>query len=137
MRHIFVNLAVKDLQASMAFYRALGFDFDPQFTNDMGACVIIEENIHAMLLTEAFFGTFTSKALCDAKQSTEVLNCLSCDSRAHVDELVDKALVAGGRIVRPANDHGFMYDRAIEDLDGHIWELAYMDMSAFPQGGAV
>lgn len=133
MRQIFVNVAVKDLKASMAFYRALGFDFNQQFTNDMAACMIVEENIHAMLITEDYFKTFTPKAIADAKQNSELLLALSCDSRAQVDELADKAVAAGGRIVRPTNDHGFMYDRAFEDLDGHIWEMVYMDMSAMPQ----
>jgi len=132
MRQIFVNVAVKDLPAAMAFYRALGFEFNAQFTNDAAACLVIEENIHAMLVTEAYFKTFTPKALCDAKHNTEVLIALSCDSRAHVDELIGKAVAAGARIPRDANDHGFMYDRAFEDLDGHIWELCYMDMSAMP-----
>lgn len=133
MRQIFVNLAVKDLPAAMAFYRALGFEFNAQFTNDAAACLVVEENIHAMLVTEAYFKTFTPKALCDAKNNTEVLIALSCDSRAQVDQLADKAIAAGGRIPRKPNDHGFMYDRAIEDLDGHIWELVYMDMSAMPK----
>ena len=133
MRHIFVNVAVKDLKASMTFFKALGFDFNMQFTNDAAACLVIEENIKAMLITEAYFKTFTPKPLCAAKQSTEVLIALSCDSRAHVDTLTDKAVAAGGRVVRETNDHGFMYDRAFEDLDGHIWELVYMDMQALPQ----
>lgn len=134
MRQIFVNVAVADLQASVAFYRAMGFAFNPLFTNDRAASVAIAENIHVMLLPEAFFQTFTPKPLCDAKRSTEVLIALSCDSRAQVDELIDKAVAAGGRVVRPTNDHGFMYERAFEDIDGHIWEFAYMDMNAFPRG---
>jgi predicted lactoylglutathione lyase len=132
MRQIFVNLAVKDLDASMKFFRALGFDFNVQFTNEAAACLVIEENIHAMLITEAYFRTFTPKPLADAKQNSEVLIALSCDSRAHVDTLTDKAVAAGGRVIRETNDHGFMYDRAFEDLDGHIWELVYMDMTAVP-----
>jgi predicted lactoylglutathione lyase len=117
----------------MAFFKALGFDFNKQFTGETAACLVIEENIFAMLLTEAYFKTFTPKTLCDAKQSTEVLLALSCDSRAQVDTLIEKVLAAGGRIARPAADHGFMYERAFEDLDGHIWELVYMDMAALPQ----
>ena len=133
MRHIFVNVAVKNLAASMAFFKAMGFEFNMQFTNETAACLIIEENIHAMLLTERYFKTFTPKPLVDAKQSTEILIALSCDSRAHVDDLVAKAVAAGGRVVREPNDHGFMYDQAFEDLDGHIWELCYMDMAALRQ----
>jgi predicted lactoylglutathione lyase len=133
MRQIFVNLAVKNLDASMKFFRTLGFEFDQQFTNEMGACLVIEQNIHAMLLTEAFFKTFTSRTLCDTKQSIEVLLALSCDSRAEVDAIAEKAVAAGGRLPRPTADHGFMYERAFEDLDGHVWELVYMDMAAWPQ----
>lgn len=132
MRQIFVNVAVKSLDASVAFFRAMGFDFNMRYTNEVAACLVIDENIHVMLLRERYFETFTPKPLADAKQSTEVLIALSCDSRAHVDALIDKAVAAGGRVIRETNDHGFMYDRAFEDLDGHIWELAYMDMAALP-----
>lgn len=123
---IFVNLPVKDLSRSMAFFTSLGFAFDPKFTNEDAACMVVAENIHVMLLVEPFFLTFTKKALCDATKSTEVLLCLSCESRAQVDEVVAKAVVAGGRVAREPQDHGFMYDHAYEDLDGHIWELIYM-----------
>jgi predicted lactoylglutathione lyase len=133
MRHIFVNVAVADLDASMAFFKTLGFEFNMQFTNDAAACLIIDENIHAMLITEAYFKTFTPKPLCDAKKSSEVLIALSCDSRTQVDTLAEKAVAAGGRIIRETNDHGFMYDRAFEDLDGHVWEMFYMDMTALPK----
>lgn len=133
MRQIFVNVAVRDLDASMTFFKALGFEFNMLFTNETAASLIIEENIHVMLLREPFFKTFTPRALCDAKKNSEVLLALSCDSRAHVDALIDKAVAAGGRVIRETNDHGFMYDRAFEDLDGHIWELAYMDMTALPK----
>lgn len=132
MRQIFVNVAVSNLDASKAFYRALGFEFNALFTNDAAASLAIEENIHVMLLPETYFKTFTPKALADAKRNTEVLIALSCDSRADVDAMIDKAVAAGGRVVRETNDHGWMYDRAFEDLDGHIWELAYMDMAALP-----
>ena len=125
-KQIFVNLAVSDLKRSMAFFRGLGFDFNPQFTNEQGACMLIGENIHAMLLDTAFFRTFTSKAVCDAKQSTEVLVCLSCESRAEVDALVAKAVAGGGRAHREPQDHGFMYGHGFEDPDGHVWELVHM-----------
>jgi predicted lactoylglutathione lyase len=125
-KQIFVNLPVKDLKRSMTFFKALGLSFDPQFTNDQGACLVIGDNNFAMLLVEDFFQGFTSKAIVDAEQSTEVLVCLSCESRTEVDELVAKAVAAGGRAPRPPLDHGFMYGHGFEDLDGHIWELVHM-----------
>jgi len=133
MRQMFVNLPVKDLQHSMNFYRALGFDFDPQFTNETAACMIVEQNIFVMLVTEAFFKTFTPRPLCDAHKNTEVLVCISCDSRAQVDELIVNATKAGGTIPRPVQDHGFMYSHAFADVDGHIWEPMWMDASAMGQ----
>jgi len=129
-KQIYVNLPVKDLKRSMAFFTALGFGFEPKFTNDSAACLIVAENIFIMLLIESFFMTFTKKELCDAKKSTEVLVCLSCDSRAQVTDLVAKATAAGGTIPREPQDHGFMYGHAFEDLDGHIWELIYMEPGA-------
>ena len=125
-KQIYVNLPVKDLARSIAFFKALDFNFNPQFTNDQGACMVIGENIDAMLLVEAFFKTFTTKAVCDAMRSTEVLVCLSCESRAEVDALVSKALAAGGASPRPPQDHGIMYGHGFEDLDGHLWELVHM-----------
>ena len=126
-KQIFVNLPVKDLNKSKAFFAALGYTFNPQFTNEHGACMIISENsIYAMLLTEEFFKTFTSKQIAKAHEVTEVLNCLSCESREEVDGLVAKAVAAGGRAPRAPQDHGFMYGHSFEDLDGHTWELAYM-----------
>ena len=130
---IFVNLPVKDLKRSMAFFTALGYAFNPQFTDETAACMVISEHIYAMLLVESFFKTFTPKAIADATKSTEVLLCLSCESRAEVDAQVAKAVGAGGSTPNKANDHGFMYQHGFQDLDGHMWELAYMDMSAFPQ----
>jgi predicted lactoylglutathione lyase len=126
-RQIFVNLPVKDLPRSVAFFTALGFSFNPQFTNDDATCMIVDENIFVMLLVEPFFRTFIDKAVCDARTSTEVLVCLSCDSRAEVDELVAKAVAAGGTTPRPPQDYGFMYSHAFEDPDSHIWELVYME----------
>lgn len=125
-RQIFVNLPVKDLPRSVAFFTELGFIFDPKFTNDSGTCMIVGENIFVMLLVESFFQSFIKKEICDARHSTEVLVCLSCESRTEVDELVAKAVAAGGTIPRDPEDHGFMYGHAFEDLDGHIWELVYM-----------
>lgn len=131
---IFVNLPVKDLQRSVAFFTALGYDFDLNFTNENATCMIVDENIFVMLLVEPFFQTFIKKEICDARKSTEVLVCLSCESRAKVDELVAKAVAAGGTIPREAQDHGFMYGHAFEDLDGHIWELVYMEPTGAGQG---
>ena len=123
---IYVNLPVKDLQKSIEFFTKLGFTFNPQFTNEDATCMIIGENIFVMLLVEKFFQTFTKKTICDATKSTEVLVCLSRESRAAVDEMVKNAVAAGGTIPRPVQDHSFGYGHAFEDVDGHIWELAYM-----------
>ena len=131
-RKIFVNLPIANMERSQAFFKSLGFSFNPQFTNEQGACMVIAEDIYAMLLVEPFFQTFTKKPVADARKATEVINCLSCDSRAEVDALVKKALAAGGTAPNAPQDHGFMYGHGFEDLDGHIWELAYMDMSAVP-----
>lgn len=129
-RQIFVNLPVKDLNKAIAFFTQLGFTFNPQFTDDTATCMIISESIFAMLLTEAKFKTFTPKAICDATKSTEVLICLSCESRADVDDMVRKAVAAGGTTYNEPQDHGFMYAHGFQDLDGHIWELIYMEPSA-------
>jgi predicted lactoylglutathione lyase len=131
-RQIFVNLPIKNMERSKAFFAALGFSFNPQFTNEQGACMVIADNIFAMLLVEPFFQTFTKKPIADATQTTEVLIALSCESRAEVDELVRKAIDAGGSAPNPVQDHGFMYGHGFQDLDGHIWELAYMDVAALP-----
>jgi uncharacterized protein len=131
-RQIFVNLPIRNMERSKAFFGALGFSFNPQFTNDQGACMVISDDIFAMLLVEPFFQTFTKKAIADATRSTEVLICLSCSSRAEVDELVKKAIAAGGSAPNAPQDHGFMYGHGFEDLDGHIWELVYMDPNAAP-----
>ena len=132
-RQIFVNLPIRDMRKSQAFFRALGFDFNPQFTNEQGACMVIEkDSIHAMLLVEPFFQTFTEKPVADARKATEVLLCISCESREAVDEMVRKAVAAGGRTYKAPQDHGFMYYHAFEDLDGHQWELMWMDPEAAP-----
>ena len=128
-KQIFVNLPVKDLPKSKVFFEALGYSFNPQFTDENAACLVISDTIYAMLLTEDFFKRFTSKEIVDAKKSTEVLVCLSTESRAEVDDLVQKAVAAGGRIYNEPQDHGFMYGHGFEDLDGHQWELAFMEPS--------
>ena len=131
-KQIFVNLPVADLPRSQAFFGALGFTFNPQFTNAQAACMVIGEHIYAMLLVEDFFARFTDKPIADATKTSEVLVCLSCESRAEVDDLVARALEAGGSSPRAPQDHGFMYGHGFQDPDGHIWELMFMDMSAVP-----
>jgi predicted lactoylglutathione lyase len=126
-RKMFVNLAVKDLARSMDFFRGLGFQFDPKFTNDKGSCMIISDEAYVMLLSEPFFKTFTKKKICETASHTEGLFALSCDSRAEVDELVNKAETAGGKHAMDPQDHGFMYGRSFYDLDGHHWEVLWMD----------
>lgn len=130
-RKIFVNLPIKNLEKSQAFFKSLGFSFDPKFTNEQGACMVISENHnYVMLLVEPFFQTFIKKPIADASKTTEVLVCISCESRVEVDELVKKAVAAGGKTPNAPQDHGFMYGHGFEDLDGHIWELAWMDPNA-------
>jgi uncharacterized protein len=129
---IFVNLPVRDLDKSMAFFKALGFSFNPQFTDETAACMVVSDDIYAMLLTHAKFKEFTRKAIADATKTTEVLTALSVGSRAEVDRLVDAALKAGASEAREPMDYGFMYGRSFDDLDGHIWEIIHMDESAAP-----
>ena len=126
---IFVNLPVKNLDKSKAFFQALGYSFNPQFSDENAGCLVISEDIYAMLLTEPFFKTFTKKEIADASRSTEAMVALSADSRQAVDELADKALAAGGTQVNDPQDYGFMYSRSFYDLDGHHWEFVYMDPS--------
>jgi len=127
---IFVNLPVKDLNKSMTFFVNLGYTFDARFTDETAACLVISDDIFAMLLTETKFREFTPKPLCDATQSTEVLICLSCESQAQVDDLVRRAITAGGTTYADPKDYGFMYGHGFQDLDGHIWELIYMEPEA-------
>ena len=126
---IFVNLPVKDLNKSKAFFAALGYTFNPQFTDDTAACMLISDDIYAMLLTHDKFKQFTPKQIADASKSTEVMICLSCESRGHVEQLVSKAIAAGGSNYADSKDYGFMYQHGFQDPDGHIWELIYMDPS--------
>ncbi|AMP00017.1 glyoxalase-like domain protein [Collimonas arenae] len=126
-KQIFVNLPVKNLPKSMSFFKELGYSFDVKFTNEQAACMILGENLHVMLLTENFFQGFTSKPISDATKQSEVLVCVSCDSRAQVDNLVAKASAGGATTPRPSQDHGFMYGHGFHDLDGHIWEFVYME----------
>lgn len=126
-RQIFVNLPVADLDRSKAFFARLGFDFNPQFTDDKAACMVVSDDIYVMLLVRDFFQTFTKKPVADAAKATEVLVCLSCSSRGEVDTLVSQAIEAGGTAPNAPQDHGFMYAHGFEDPDGHVWELVYME----------
>ncbi len=130
---IFVNLPVADLPRSRGFFKALGFTFNEQFSDDTAACVVISEHIYTMLLTHAKFREFTPKAICDTAKATEVLICLSCDSREELEQLVSKAVAAGGSTYAEPKDYGFMYQHSFQDLDGHQWELVHMDPSANPE----
>jgi len=127
---IFVNLPVKDLKKSMSFYDAIGFRNNPQFTDDTAACMVISDDIYVMILTEAKFKTFTPKKIADATTSTEVLTALSRESRVDVDDIVRKAIAAGGSTYAEPKDHGFMYQHGFQDPDGHIWEVLWMDPKA-------
>jgi uncharacterized protein len=124
---IFINLPVKQLDKSMAFYKAIGFENNPQFTDETAACMVVSEHIYVMLLTHNKFKQFTPKAIGDATQSSEVLNCLSRESRAEVDAMVKSAVGAGGSTFADPQDHGFMYHHSFQDPDGHIWEVMWMD----------
>ncbi|WP_342132436.1 VOC family protein [Hydrogenophaga sp. OTU3427] len=132
LRQIFVNLPIQDMARSQAFFKALGLNFNPRFTNEQGACLEIADNIYAMLLVESFFQGFTKLPVADARKTTEVLIALSCDSRAEVDELVARAVAAGATTPNTPQDHGFMYQHGFADLDGHQWEVFWMDESAAP-----
>ena len=127
---IFVNLPVKDLTRSVEFFTSLGFGFDEQFTDETATCMIVSDDIFVMLLTEEEFQTFTPKRICDAGKFTEVLVCLSLESRANVEEMVAKAVAGGGSTYNEPQDHGFMYAHGFQDLDGHIWELIFMESTA-------
>jgi len=130
---IFVNLPVKNLDKSMAFFGKLGFTFNKQFTDETAACMVISDDIYTMLLTEKKFKEFTKKAIADATKTTEVLTCLSMDSREQVNRMVDAAVKAGAIEARAPVDHGFMFQRSFDDLDGHIWEIIHMDPSGVKQ----
>ena len=130
---VFINLPVKNLDKSMDFFKNLGFSFNLQFTDEKAASMVVNENIFVMLLTESHFQTFTRKAVCDSKKATEVLIALDTNSRDEVKQIVSKAQSLGGHIYAEPQDHGWMYQHGFADLDGHQWELAYMDISKFPQ----
>lgn len=132
-KQVFINFVVNDLEKSKTFFEALGYSINQQFTNESGACVVVDENhIYVMLLPEAHFKQFTNKELVDAKTATEALIALSLESNEEVDVMHDKAIAAGGKLHRE-EDLGFMYTKAIEDLDGHVWEFFHMDLSKMPK----
>jgi predicted lactoylglutathione lyase len=134
---IFVNLPVSDLQRSKAFLEALGAVVEPRFTGDTGACMTVADNIHVMLLTHEHFRKFTPRPIADAKGGTEVLLCLSADSRESVDTAVERAVANGGTAdPAPKQDYGAMYGRSVADPDGHIWEIMWMDPAAAAQGAS-
>ena len=132
-KQIFVNIPVKDLNVAIEFYTKLGFTFNQQFTNENATCMVVSENILIMLLREEFFKQFTPKTIVNAKESTEVLICISAESREEVDWYISSAIEAGGKALVPKQDYGWMYGHGFEDLDGHMWEISYMDMSALPE----
>ena len=127
---IFVNLPVKDLSRTVEFFNRLGFTFNPQFTDENATCMIINDNIFVMLLVEKFFKTFTKKEICDTAKDTEVIIALSTESREKVDEMMQNVFEAGGKESREPQDHGWMYGRSFQDINGHLWEIIYMDEKA-------
>ena len=131
---IFVNLPVKNLDRSVEFFTKLGFSFNAEFTDETATCMVVSEDIFVMLLTEAKFKEFTPNAICDATKSTEVLVCLSSESREEVDKMISNAVAAGGTTYNEPQDYGFMYSHGFQDLDGHIWETMFMEPSAVNQG---
>jgi uncharacterized protein len=135
-RLIFVNLPVADLERSTAFYEAIGATRNPTFSDETAACMVVSDVIHVMILTHDKFRQFTPRPIADARSGTEVLLCISADSREAVDEMTEKAVAAGGSEVREPQDHGFMYGRSFEDPDGHIWEPMWMDLAAATQAMA-
>ena len=126
-RTLFINLASTDLTAAGDFYSQLGFGFNPQFSSDTTRCIVLADHVYLMLLTTAKFSDFSPNPVINSQQQTEVLNCLSCESKAEVDLLVQKAVKAGGKTYNQPQDHGFMYAHGFQDLDGHVWELVFMD----------
>jgi len=127
---IFVNLPIKDLNRTVDFFTKLGFSFNPQFTDENATCMIIGEDIFVMLLVEKFFKSFTKKEICDPTKDAEVIIALSAESREKVDQMINRVIKAGGTESREPQDHGWMYGRSFQDIDGHLWEVIYMDVSA-------
>ncbi|MDO3627175.1 VOC family protein [Mucilaginibacter sp. BT774] len=132
---IFINLPVKDLERSKAFFNGLGYSFNPQFTDDKAACMVISEHIYVMLLVESYFKTFTKKEVGNAHLATEVLLALDAASREEVQQTITKATELGGSIYSEPQDHGWMYQHSFADPDGHQWEIVYMDATNMPNFG--
>jgi predicted lactoylglutathione lyase len=133
-KQIFINLPVVDLKKAIAFYTAIGAQQNMQFSDDTAACMVISDAIFVMLLTHPKWATFTKKPIVDAKRDSEVMLALSCDSKSAVDAMVEAARKSGGKPdVNPKQDLGFMYGRSFEDVDGHVWEVLFMDMSQMPK----
>jgi len=131
---IFVNLPVKDLDKSMVFFKAVGFSFNPKFTDKTAACMVMSDDIYAMLLTHEKVKEFSKKQIADAHKTTEVLTALAVESKAKVNEIADKAITAGAKETYPPKDYGFMFTRSFEDPDGHIWEVFWMDPAQVQKG---
>ena len=129
-KKIFVNLPVKDLNKTVEFFTKLGFEFNPQFTDENATCMIVNKDIFIMLLVEKFFKTFTKKEICDTTKDTEVIIALSTESREKVDQMINDVIEAGGKESRKPQDHGWMYERSFQDINGHLWEIIYMDEKA-------
>ncbi|MFP5081705.1 VOC family protein [Pedobacter sp. JCM 36344] len=132
-KKIFINLPVADLQKAMTFYTAIGFTNNPMFTDETAACMTLTEEIYVMLLTHPKFKEFTKKEIGNTIKMASVINSLSVDSNEEVNTMIERAIVAGGTEPNEAKDFGFMQQRSFEDLDGHLWEVLYMDLSKFPQ----
>lgn len=132
VKQIFVNLPVKDLEKTKEFWGKLGFSFNPQFTDRRAAALVLSENIFSMLITEAFFKTFTNKEIADSSKTTEVINAVSVESREEVDRIADAAMKAGAKPAKDSQDMGWMYYRSFLDLDGHHWEVTFIDEKAVP-----
>lgn len=132
IKQIFINLPVKQLNMSKEFFSKLGFNFNPQFTDENAACLILGENIYAMLLVDNFFNSFTKKKIGDSSNSTEAIFALSTDSKEKVEEMLNNVISAGGIEPTEPQDHGWMYGRSFQDIDGHLWEIFYADESAMP-----
>ncbi|MQA80529.1 MAG: hypothetical protein GEV10_18955 [Streptosporangiales bacterium] len=132
---IFVNLPVRDLERSKDFFAAIGYAFEPSCTDDKAACLVLDDSVYVMLLAEPFFSSFTTKDVADATRTAEVIVSLGVESRERVDEVVDRAIAAGGTVSNETNDQGFLYGRSFEDLDGHLWEAFYLDVDAARECG--
>jgi len=133
-KQIYVNLHVKDVKKSMEFFTGLGFEFDMRFTDEkQAACLVVGENIYVMLLVEDYFKTFTKREVVDTAKHAQLTVAIAAESREKVDEIVNKAVSLGGKLIADPQDHGFMYQWGFQDLDGHVWEVGYMDMKAFEE----